>query len=469
MDEDLASRAACEPRRVPVARGHWLFGVAPEFARDPLGCLERLAASGPVVRLRFGIFEAHQLNDPEHIGQVLADPRTFNKQLVTYHRMRQLLGNGLITSDGAFWLKQRRIAQPAFHRERLANFAAVMVRAAEETATGWQAHIGGGAFDVTTDLTALTLRVVCETLLGGDAPEEARQVSTAFAEINQLLMGRLSRIVPLPLWVPVADNRRFRAAIGLLDDAVYRIIARRRAEAARLADRGDLLSMLMQAGEAADGHGMSDRQLRDEVITILLAGHETTAVALSWALYLLARHPAVEARLGAELVDSLRGRLPRSADLGRLPYSRMVIEETMRLYPPVWIVGRRVARDTNLGGYELRRGTDVIFSPWIVHRAAALWEEPSAFRPERFDESAGPRHKHAYFPFVAGPRQCMGNSFAMMEAQLVLATLAQQFRFTAASGDPVEPEPLLTLRPRNGVWLRVSRAQASAPVGSLPS
>jgi cytochrome P450 len=456
MAADVESSRGRESRRAPSVGGHWLLGVAPEFARDPLGCMERVARQGDVVRLRFGPIEAHQLKNPEHIGLVLADPRTFNKQIPTYHRMRQLLGDGLITSDGAFWLKQRRIAQPAFHRERVAGFATVMVRAAEETAARWRALASDEPIDVAVELTALTLRVVCETLLGGDAPEEAREVATGFTEINQLLMRRLSTVVPWPLWVPVAENRRFRSALARLDGAVYRIIARRRAEPARLAERPDLLSMLMNAREEADGDGMSDTQLRDEVITILLAGHETTAVALSWALYLVARHPTVEARLRAELAASLGGRAPGFADLERLRYTRMVIEETMRLYPPVWIVGRGVSRDVHVDGYRLRRGTGVIFSPWIVHRSPSLWDEPDAFRPERFGEGGGPPHKHAYFPFLAGPRQCIGNGFAMMEAQLVLATLVQQLRFTAASDRPVEPEPLLTLRPRNGVWLRLS-------------
>jgi cytochrome P450 len=282
-------------------------------------------------------------------------------------------------------------------------------------------------------------------------------LQSAFREINETLMQRLSALAPLPLWMPSRQNRRFRAALKLLDGAVYRIIARRRDEGVGVGERSDLLSMLMGACDERDGQGMSDRQLRDEVLTILFAGHETTAVALSWALHLVAQHPRVEARLRSEVFQVLSDRMPTALDLARLSYTRMVVDEAMRLYPPVWLVGRGTNRDTEVGGYLVPRGTQVIFSPWVVHRSPSLWEEPIVFRPERFARGAAVP-KHAYFPFISGARQCIGNNFALMEAQLILARLIQRYRFTSEPGYAVEPEPLITLRPRQGIRMRVAPA-----------
>jgi cytochrome P450 len=267
------------------------------------------------------------------------------------------------------------------------------------------------------------------------------------------MSDRMNQLAPLPLWVPTRVNRSYRAALDDLDRAVYRIIARRRAAGG---DSGDLLSMLMHARDEQTGEGMNDRQLRDEVTTILLAGHETTAVALTWAFYLLSQNPEAERRLHEELERVLGGRAPGLADVEQLAYTRHVIDEALRLYPPVWAMDRSVAADDVIDGYPMPKGSYVMVSPWVVQRAPSLWSEPEAFRPERFARGAPEPPRYAYFPFIGGPRQCIGNTFALLEGQLMLATLAQRFRLALVPGQRIELMPLLTLRPKNGIRMTPS-------------
>jgi cytochrome P450 len=438
-------------RRAVEVKGHWLWGMGREFAERPLESLTACGRLGDVVSMRFGPFRIRQLNNPEHIKHVFQNPRIYGKQTITYDRIRALLGFGLVVSDGDFWLRQRRIAQPAFHRERIVGFADAMVRAASALADRWQAAAERHApVEISADLTLATLEVVCETLLGGDMGEDGARVVRSFPVLSEVISDRMNSLAPLPLWVPTRVNRRFRAALAELDAAVFGIIARRRVGGE---DRGDLLSMLMQARDEETGAVMTDRQLRDEVTTILLAGHETTAVALTWAFYLLSQHPDAQAKLDDELARVLGGRVPALADVERLPYTRQVIDETLRLYPPVWAMDRSVAADDDLDGYRIPRGSYVLVSPWVTQRDPSLWSEPEAFRPERFARDAPPQPRYAYFPFIGGPRQCIGNTFALLEAQLMLATLAQRFRLQLVPGQAIELLPLLTLRPKNGLYM----------------
>lgn len=451
-----------QERRAPVKAppGHWLWGHGPEVIEDPLVALPRLASFGDVVELRFSWIRAVLVSAPELIQQIFQDHRTFNKQTITYERLHVLVGDGLVRSDGEFWLRQRRIAQPAFHRQRIAGFAGVMIEAATGLVERLAAFAQSGEpLDLAQEMTQLTLTVVCETLLGGDVGAARQKVSEAFSVLNHLSLERAQARFVLPLWLPTAGNRRFRTHLQVLDETVYEIITRRRGASE---ESGDLLSMLLKARDPETGEGMSDLQLRDEISTMLLAGHETTAVTLSWALYLLSQNPDVEARLREELrnvLGGLNGRPPTYEDLDRLEYTRMVIDETLRLYPPIWGLNRHVAEDTELGGYPLTRGTIVLMSPWVTHRSPAIWEEPEAFRPERF--AAGRKEalpRYAYFPFIGGARQCIGNHFALMEAQLVLATLYQRYHFALWPGHPVAPEPVLTLRPKHGMKMRIELA-----------
>jgi cytochrome P450 len=370
-----------------------------------------------------------------------------------------LLGHGLVTSDGEFWRRQRRIAQPAFHRARIAAFSETMRRVAEALAASWAAAArGDGVVDVAGDLIDATLRIVCETLLGGDPPEEIQVVKQAFPVASHEIVSRMNSPVPAPLWIPTPANRRFLRARRALDDVVYKIIARRRAAGA-----GEgLLGMLLSARDEETGAGMSDEQLRDEVLTMLLAGHETTATALTFTFHLLGAHPEAAGRLREEAAGVLgAGESPSLEQLERLPYARMVIEEAMRLYPPIWVLSRSVAEDDEIGGFRIERGGMMMVSPWVTHRLPDLWEEPARFLPERFaPERVAAMPRFAYFPFLGGPRQCIGNHFALMEAQILLATLARRLRVSPLQDGlaPLALDPSLTLRPKGGLRMRVAES-----------
>ncbi len=436
-----------EPRLVP---GRFLLGLGPDILSRPLDMLTELGQLGDVVRFRLPGMRAVLVNHPDLIRRVFQEYKTYDKQMRSYRRFALLLGEGLVTSDGEHWLRQRRIAQPAFHRQRIAGFGEIMVRLTQGAGDDFAARTGRGEpINVVSEMARLTLSILCEAMLGGDVPDDTETLAVAFNEVIKYLVERLNQLFYLPLWVPTPANRRCRAALTSLNEVVYRMIARRRAEKV---ERLDLLSMLLHARDADTGEGMNDIQLRDEVVTMLLGGHDTTANTLSWAICLLAQNPRTQERLHAELKAELGGHAPTSEDLTRLPFLRMVIDETMRLYPPVWLLARNAARDDDLGGYPIYKGDAVFVSPWVVHRLQSLWDAPDELRPERFSsELDAERSRYAFFPFAGGPRQCIGNTFALMEARLVLATLAQRYRFRLAPGSVVEPEPIMTLRPKGDV------------------
>ncbi len=397
------------------------------------------------------------VNHPDYIKHVLQDNhRNYGKNTIAYRMLRLILGNGLVTSDGDFWLRQRRLAQPAFHRQRIEGFGTIMTQATLAMLERWEHDAATGqGFDLAQEMTRLTLRIAGETLFHIDLTDDANEVGQALAVGLEEIISRLSRPFALPLFLPTPKNRRFIASRRALDQVVYGIIRdhRRTGE-----EQGDLLSMFMLAEDEETGERMTDQQLRDEVMTMVLAGHETTANALIWTWYLLAQHPEVEAKLAAELVAVLDGRVPTMADVPHLPYTSMVIQESMRLYPPVYIISRSATHDDEIGGYPVPAGTTVSMSPYAMHRHPDYWEEPETFAPERFaPEAVAERRRFAYIPFAAGPRQCIGNTFALTEAQLVLATVAQRFRPRLQPGHAVEPHAAITLRPRAGVHVTLDR------------
>ncbi len=393
---------------------------------------------------------AHLISSPAGVNHILAENnKNYGKQTRGYASLRYVLGNGLLTSEGDFWKRQRRIAQPAFHRSRIASFAQTMVRAASDAAARLEAR-KGEVIDVHEEMMRLTLRIVGETLLGHDPSEEASEVGSALSFLISMVAERTSRLLFFgrPI-LPTPENFRILRSLKTLTDVVERIIAERRKKPG-----DDLLSMLMEAKDETTGESMDDRQLRDEAMTVFLAGHETTANALTWTFLLLSRYPAALRELRAELATVLGGRAPAMEDLPKLRFNRMVIEESMRLYPPAWIIARSANGADEIGGYEIPAGSIVFVSPWIVHRHPKLWDDPEGFDPHRFSsEKALP--KGAYFPFGGGPRLCIGNSFAMMEAELVLATLAQRVKFELQPGHRVVPDPGITLRPRYGMKMLV--------------
>jgi cytochrome P450 len=445
---DILDRGA--RRAAPGPRDHPLFGSLPRVRRDPIALfLDSFRKYGEVVRFRFGPVIAHMISSPAGANHILAENnKNYGKQTRGYRNLRYVLGNGLLTSEGETWRRQRRISQPAFHRQRIAGFGQTMVRAAEDAAADLESR-RGLEVDMHHEMMRLTLRVVGETLLGYDPTDAADEVGAALSYLLALANERSSRIVELPPVVPTRQNLEFRRKLATLDAVVLRMIAERRK---RPGDRGDLLSMLIESRDAETGDAMDDRQLRDQAMTIFLAGHETTANALTFTWLLLSRYPQAFRELRAELQRVLGGRSPTIDDLPQLTLTRRILQESMRLYPPAWVIARSVIGADEIGGYEIPARSILFISPYVLHRHPALWEDPEGFDPERF-ASEPPRG--AYLPFGAGPRMCIGNAFATMEAELVLATLAQRLRFDLVPGGGVDLEPSITLRPRNGIRMTV--------------
>lgn len=437
----------------PGPRGLPLVGSLPAFRRDPLGFyLNARREFGDVIRFRGGPWTWYLLAHPDDVRHVLQHNHPNYRKGRFYDLLRPTLGEGLLTSEGSFWLRQRRLAQPAFHRQRLAAFGAIMTDATAALLKRWRPYAASGEpFNIAREMMRLTLEIVGRTLFSTDVTGEADAVGRALTVVIKHVNDLETRFFPLPANFPTPANRRYRRAQRTLDEVVRHVIEERRRAGT---DHGDLLSMLLLAQDEETGATMSDRHLRDEVMTIFLAGHETTANTLSWTVYLLSKHPDVERRLHAELVEVLGGRTPTVEDLPRLRYTGMVIEEALRLYPPVWGFGRQAITDDEIGDYYLPANSLVILSPYVTHRHPDFWENPEDFDPERFTpERAAGRPRFACFPFSAGPRQCIGNAFAMMEAQLILAMVAQTYRLDLVPGHPIEPEPTVTLRPRYGVMM----------------
>lgn len=426
--------------------------MAPDVIKRPLELFTELGRRGDFVRFRLPAMPSVLVNDPELVQKVFHDPKTYDKRMRSYQRMKLLLGDGMATADGETWLRQRRIAQPAFHQRRVAAFGELMVRFADAALERLARPMTNGTpVALALEMATVTLGVACESLLGGDVPEDNAILARTFAHVVEYLVERNNLLWYPPLWVPTPGNVRCRRALAELDGAVYRMIARRRQQQS---ESLDLLSMMMHARDEETGATMNDLQLRDEIVTMLLGGHESTAMTLSWALAMLATHPEADAKLRTELDEVLAGRTPTAADLPKLIYTRQVVDETLRLYPPVWVVPRNAARDDRIGDHAIAQGTSVFLSAWVVHRNPKLWEAPDMFRPERFEaERMKGVHKYAYFPFGGGPRVCIGNAFGIMEACLVIARLAQKCRFELAPGASLVPDALLTIKPKPSLRL----------------
>ena len=393
----------------------------------------------------------HLVDDPAYIRYVLQGNARNYRKSVNYEPLKLVIGEGLLTSEGLSWRRQRRLIQPAFHRSKLETLASVIVEETEAVSARWAGRAATQEpLNVAAEMTGLALRAVSRALLGSDIRKETHKISEAQTFLNRYVDFRMGGFIHLSPHVPTPRNLRFKRALADLDSVVYGIIDKRMGRN----DVGDdLLGMLLEARDEQTGEAMTRRQLRDEVATILLAGHETTANALSWTCYLLAHDKRAEYNLHQELDGTLRGRAPAFADLDDLPYTRAVFEEALRLYPPAWVISRKPVEDDVVGGYRIPAGSTVLLSPYVTHRHPRLWANPEAFDPERFYQaSARDRPAYAYFPFGGGPRKCIGNGFAMMEARLVLATLAQRYRLRLVQDRPVEIEPLVTLRPKYGIF-----------------
>ena len=443
----------------PGPRGLPLVGMLPAVRRDPTGVfLQAARRFGDVVFFKIGPRRGYLITNPADVRHVLQDnARNYHKSPL-YDKLRMSLGNGLLTSEDEFWLRQRRIAQPAFARQRIAELAGVMAEAAREAAAGWRTIASGGQpVDVAEEMMRLTRTVVLRALLGVDLGPFGDKLDQAWTIINQHI-GESFWSLGFTDQLPTPKYRRFQAARAVMQSAVDRVISERRR---RSSDSPDLLSMLLSARDEETGEAMTDEQLRVEVTTFLLAGQETTSLALTWTWYLLSQHASAQRRLEDEIDRVLDGRPPEYADLVNLPYTRRVIDEALRLYPPAWGFSRQALADDELGGFHLPRGWLAFVLPYVLHRLPAFWENPDTFDPDRFlPERSADRPKFVYLPFGAGPRQCIGNHFALIEAHLVVATLAQRYRLHLVPHARVEPWPLITLRPRFGMPMTIERRMA---------
>lgn len=440
------------PQSPPRAKSRSFFGALPEFRKDPPRYLERLAREyGDVVLLEMGRQSIYVISDPEIIREILVTQQSKFKKSRMLERARVLLGDGLLTSEGEYHKRQRRLVQPAFHRERLIGYCTAMVECAARARDGWKP---GEPFDVHKEMLRLALAIVGRTLFSSEVESEADEIGAALAQVFGLFEMILLPFSEYLEKLPLPSVRRFHKARQRLDQTIYGLIASRRASGK---DTGDLLSMLLLAQDEDGNGGMTDEQVRDEALTLFLAGHETTANALTWAWYLLSQNLHAEAKFQAELGDVLGGRLPTVEDLPRLRYTEHVFAEALRLYPPAWAIGRRALEDFQAGPYLIPAQSILLAGTWVVHRDARWFPDPLAFKPERWDVDDPGRPKLAYVPFGAGTRVCIGERFAWMEGVLLLATIGQKWRLRLVEGHPVATQARITLRPKYGMRMTATQ------------
>lgn len=436
-------------RRPPGPPNRLWLGNLRGMMRDQLGYMTAAAKYGPLVDLPI-LFQPYVLVlDPELIQQSLAQGHAVMQKDRFTHELSRVLGQGLVTSEGALWRTQRKLVAHAFIPRRIRTYADSMVAAAHRSLDDWS---DGSVIPIHKSMAELTLDIVGRTLFDADVRGTAREVGDALKIISDFYSAVLESPIQPPQWWPSPRMSRFRKAVRNVDRIVSGIIDDRRQSGE---DRGDLLSALLQAQDD-DGTAMSDQQLRDECITLFLAGHETTSIALANTLYLLSEHPEIEARVHQEAANVLDDRRATSDDYARLEYTERVIRESMRLYPPVYAIGRQLLEDFELGGYTFTKGDTLLFVQWVTHRSAQCFSDPLRFDPDRWlPERAKLIHKYAYFPFGGGPRICIGNHFAMMEAVLVLATLIREYRFELLPGQTLELQPAVTLRAAKDLQMRL--------------
>ena len=426
------------------------------FPFDPLAFGVGIARQfGDIAYYRIGPLRLYQLSHPDLARQVLVEqPEKFHKPKLVKRAFQPFAGEGLLTSDGSLWRQQRKLMQPAFHPRSLASYAAVMVAHSQGLMGSF---VDGEIRDIGADMPRLTLGIVVKSLFGADLPPGAIEISRAMLAVLDAANQRLNSVLRIPSWVPTARNLRERRAVAELDAMLQALIRNRRASSE---SHEDLLSVLLAAADEDGGTQMSDRQLRDEMMTLFLAGHETTASALTWTWYLLSRHPEAEAKLANELRRLLAGRAPSVDDLPRLPYTEMVIREAIRLYPPAPGIGREPVQDVTIADYSIPKGSLVLVNTYAIQHDQRFFDDPERYDPDRFAPGWEERiPRYAYLPFGGGPRVCIGNGFAMMEARLILATIAQHYKLSLETDETIRPIQLVTLRPSGLVRMKIQRRE----------
>lgn len=448
------------PRRPPGPPGKLFSPNFLTFRRDPISFMDQITREyGDIVYFKLGPQDVYFLNHPDFIKDVLVTHHQSFIKGRALQRSKRLLGEGLLTSEGEFHRRQRRLAQPAFHRQRIASYASVMTDYCERAMGRWH---DGETLDISQEMMRLTLAIVGKTLFNADVEAEAQEIGAALTVVMDLFDALLMPFSELLEKLPLPQNKRFQKARERLDATIYRIINERRKDGE---DHGDLLSMLLLAQDEEDrsGGGMTDEQVRDESMTIFLAGHETTANALTWTFYLLSQHPDVEAKLHEELDRILEGKTPAMDDVARLKYTEMILTEAMRLYPPAWAVGRLSVREHEVGGYVVPTGSLVLLSQYAMHHDARFFPQPERFDPLRWTtEARESRPQFSYFPFGGGPRRCIGEGFAWMEGILLIATLARKWQMRLVPDQRVEVRPVITLRPKHGMRMTLTKRQVTS-------
>jgi cytochrome P450 len=439
----------------PGPKGAPLLGSLPDFRRDiRLALLEGWREYGDIVEFNVA-GPGYLIVHPDYIQQVLRDEGTFPHAPFLRARWAKIVGGGLVTSKGTFWERQRRLANPSFHQDRIIEFGQIMTETTSEMLDEWQkAADSGQPIEVRDEMMRLTITILSKAMFSADIWGKTDQIGRDVGVLLTHASNRLFSPVDPPEWIPIPAHRRFLNAQRSFDNLIYEIIAERRKE-----PRNDLLSMFLQARDAETGEAMDDIQVRDEVRTMFIAGHETTATSLGWTWYLLSAYPEVAAKLRAELAEVLGGRTPTANDLPKLPYLWRVIQESLRLYPPIWMYLRTSLTDEEIGGHWIQAGKNICVSPYITHRHPEFYENPEGFDPSRFEpEKTKNWHRFQFFPFGGGPRKCIGNNFAITEMQLVVATAAQRFELELVPAHPVDIQAGLSLRPREGLSMSVKPA-----------
>lgn len=440
--------------RPPGPRGHWLWGNIPGFRRDPLGYLERAVDEyGDVVELRAGPQRAVLLRHPDDIQHVLQTNHTdYPKRSKLLDRLGLVLGEGLVNSEGDLWRRQRSRVAPFFHSQRIKNYTDTMVDETRRTIDSWEPVASkGGTLDICEEMMGLAFRIVGRTLFGADMTEETSAALESISVLEQQTNDRFLEWLAPPLWVPTEENRAFRRAIEEIDVIVLRLIEWSRREPSM---KSGVLGALVDA--AKTDPELTDKLIRDETVTLLLAGHENNGTGMAWVWYTIMKHPDVLSRIEQELSEVLDGRPPREADVASLEYTRMVVDETLRLYPPSWMMVRNAEKEDRIGGYCIAPGSWILISEYLVHRHPEFWPDPDRFDPERFSKARRRSQPPcSYMPFGAGPRKCLGARFAVVEMTLAIASIAQRYRLHPMFDGDIVPEPFVALAPRGGLPVRL--------------
>jgi cytochrome P450 len=446
-----------QPKRIPLTKGLPLVGSLPQLIKNPFGYLKQARENyGDIYNLNLGISKMLIVNHPRQMQHILVDnAQNYRKGGAMWDAVRAMLGNGLVVSEGSFWMRQRRMMNPQFHRQRLAALNDLMVSAITEALDTWEQSANGSDFNVASAFSELTMKVITRTLFGtGLSNDEMDRVSKA---MNYALSYIIQAIVlnSLPSWMPAPGKKEFEQSIKQIDETVYRIIADSRKDNG---ESNHLMAMLLDMVDDETGEGMTDQQLRDEVTTLFLAGYETTSIALAWAFDFLTHQPDVMEKLQAEVDSAIGDRLPTFADLMKLPYSRMILSETLRIRPAAWQLPRTAVEDDEIDGYPIPAGTTITGLIYMCHYHPDEWDNPEVFDPERFQpDKTEKRHKFAYMPFGAGQRKCIGMDFALMEGQLALAMVAQRYKLSKTTENLAEPQLSTTLRPKGGVMVKLEK------------